>query len=132
MAMTFTLVSHLRELLSSLVRSRAEDNRKAEAEKERLALEVSLNPCYFVIPKAQRYYKAEEAYIRGTPVTVGSFKAWKVDFDREQAMKKTRDEEEKMKGLTPKEREEFKKIGTRMTGKSVSRTKQKIGLMSSC
>jgi hypothetical protein len=40
MAMTFTLVSHLRERLSSLVRSRAEKIRKQEAEKERLALEV--------------------------------------------------------------------------------------------
>jgi hypothetical protein len=40
MAMTFTLVSHLREQLSSLVRIRAENVTKAEMEKERLALEV--------------------------------------------------------------------------------------------
>jgi 6-pyruvoyl-tetrahydropterin synthase len=40
MAMTFTLVSHLREQLSSLVRIRAENIAKAEVEKERLALEV--------------------------------------------------------------------------------------------
>jgi len=39
--MTFTLVSHLREQLSSLVRLRAEKIAKAEVEKERLALEVS-------------------------------------------------------------------------------------------
>ncbi len=40
MAMTFTLVSHLREQLSTLVRSRADKRRKEELEKERLALEV--------------------------------------------------------------------------------------------
>lgn len=40
MAMTFTLVSHLREQLSRLVRSREERRKKEEAEKERLALEV--------------------------------------------------------------------------------------------
>lgn len=41
MAMTFTLVSHLREQLSRLVRVRAEKRQKEEMEKERLALEVS-------------------------------------------------------------------------------------------
>jgi hypothetical protein len=40
MAMTFTLVSHLREQLSDLVISRAENRKKAEMEKERLAIEV--------------------------------------------------------------------------------------------
>jgi len=40
MAMTFTLVSHLREQLSELVRHKIEEQRKAEAEKERLVLEV--------------------------------------------------------------------------------------------
>lgn len=42
MAMTFTLVSHLREQLGLLVRSRAEAREKEEAEKERLALEVRI------------------------------------------------------------------------------------------
>ena len=41
MAMTFTLVSQLREELASLVRARAEKIRQEEAEKERLAIEVS-------------------------------------------------------------------------------------------
>ena len=40
MAMTFTLVSHLREQLAELVRSRAEKERRLAAEKERLELEV--------------------------------------------------------------------------------------------
>lgn len=46
MAMTFTLVSHLREQLSSLVRLRAENKAKSEMEKERLAIEV-LDPLNF-------------------------------------------------------------------------------------
>lgn len=45
--MTFTLVSHLREQLAELVRSRAEKERRLAAEKERLELEVG-NPCLHV------------------------------------------------------------------------------------
>lgn len=44
MAMTFTLVSLLREKLSTLVRVRAENREKEEIEKERLALEVNIGP----------------------------------------------------------------------------------------
>ena len=40
MAMTFTLVSHLREQLAELVLSRAEKERRLATEKERLELEV--------------------------------------------------------------------------------------------
>ena len=40
MAMTFTLVSHLREQLAVLVKDRAERRRKEAMEKERLAIEV--------------------------------------------------------------------------------------------
>lgn len=40
MAMTFTLVSHLREQLSALVRKREGDRKHEEMEKERLAIEV--------------------------------------------------------------------------------------------
>lgn len=101
MAMTFTLVSHLREQLAELVRSRAEKERRLAAEKERLELE------------------AEEAKTRGTPVTRESFLAWKVKFDKEMAAKKARDQEGKLKGLTPKEREEHKKFQGRLTGKQL-------------
>ncbi|KAG5353933.1 hypothetical protein C0989_011421 [Termitomyces sp. Mn162] len=99
MAMTFTLVSHLREQLSHLVRIRTERRAREEKEKERLALEE------------------EEARTRGTPVTIGSFKVWKMVFDQDIAMKRAREEEERMKGLTPREREEFKRVTSRLTGK---------------
>lgn len=101
MAMTFTLVSHLREQLVTLVRDRAERRRKEEMERERLALE------------------AEEAKTRGTPVTRESFFAWKAKFDKEMAERKAREDEEKMKGMTPKEREEYKKSATRLTGRQL-------------
>jgi hypothetical protein len=51
-------------------------------------------------------------------VTVDSFKAWKIEFDAEQAARKAREEEELLKGLTPKEREEHKRVGTRLSGKA--------------
>ncbi|KAK0197135.1 RWD-domain-containing protein [Armillaria mellea] len=84
MAMTFTLVSHLREQLSTLVRSRADKRRKEVLEKERLALE-----------------------------------AWKDKFDAQQDRKKQREEEERMKGLTPKEREEVKRMYSRLSGRQL-------------
>lgn len=117
--MTFTLVSHLRERLSDLIRSREDQRKKDEMEKERLALEVSLactyhTSCYCCIESF--CLKAEEARTRGTPVTLESFKAWKVKFDKAMAVRRAREEDEKLKGMTPKEREEFKKIAFRLSG----------------
>ncbi|KAJ7452449.1 RWD-domain-containing protein [Mycena galericulata] len=100
-AMTFTLVSHLREQLSSLVKMRAERKRKEEMEKERLALE------------------AEEARTRGTPVTPETFKVWKIKFDQELAAAKKAREDEKLRGLTPKEREEIKRSVGRLSGRQL-------------
>jgi hypothetical protein len=45
-----------------------------------------------------------------------SFLAWKSKFANELASKKAREEDEKMKSLTPKEREEWKRAATRLTG----------------
>ncbi|KAF8212260.1 RWD-domain-containing protein [Mycena galopus ATCC 62051] len=100
-AMTFTLVSHLREQLSVLVKTRAEKRQKEEMEKERLAIE------------------AEEARTRGTPVTQESFRAWKLKFDQEQAVLRKAREGEKLRGLTPKEREETKRSGGRLSGRQL-------------
>lgn len=60
--------------------------------------------------------KAEEAKTRGTPVTRESFLAWKVKFDREIATKRAKEQGERLKNLTPKEREEHKKFQGRPTG----------------
>lgn len=128
MAMTFTLVSHLREQLSQLVRTKLEEQRQRDAEKERLALEVSL-----CLPKPKLIQlnlvsvQAEEKRTTGTPVTVESFKAWKERFDKELAIKKLQEDEEHLKNMTSKEREEYKRSGTRLTGQSDIR-KEKKGL----
>ncbi|KAF8959064.1 RWD domain-containing protein [Flammula alnicola] len=101
MAMTFTLVSQLREQLSQLVRQKIEEHTRREREKERLALEE------------------EEKRTRGTPVTLESFRAWKTKFDQEIALKRAQEEEERLKGLTPKEREEWKRSQTRLSGRQL-------------
>ncbi|KAJ7709930.1 RWD domain-containing protein [Mycena rosella] len=100
-AMTFTLVSHLREQLSVLVKTRSEKRQKEETEKERLAIE------------------AEEARTRGTPVTPESFMAWKIKFDQELAAAKKVREDEKLRGSTPKEREETRRIVGRLSGRQL-------------
>lgn len=48
MAMTFTIVSHLREQLAAMVRERAEKRRREEMEKERLELEVCFLPLIYL------------------------------------------------------------------------------------
>ncbi|KAH9005129.1 RWD-domain-containing protein [Lactarius hatsudake] len=102
MAMTFTIISQLREQLSSFIRTRSERREKEVRELERKALEE------------------EEARTRGTPVTVKSFTEWKIKFDKELSLRKMRTEEEKSKTMTVKEREEYKKIAARLTGKRLS------------
>ena len=62
--------------------------------------------------------QAEERRTTGTPVTVESFKAWKEKFDKELAIKKLQEDEEHLKNMTAKEREEWKRSITRLTGKS--------------
>jgi len=101
MAMTFTLVSHLREQMSSLVRKRSDQLIAEEREKERLAIE------------------AEEARTRGTPVTIESFKAWRIKFGREMAQRKVKDEEERLRAFSPREREEWKRSTTRPSGRQL-------------
>jgi hypothetical protein len=45
-----------------------------------------------------------------------SFKAWKAKFDKEMGLKKAQEEDEKLKGLSAKEREEFKRAQQRLSG----------------
>jgi hypothetical protein len=66
--------------------------------------------------------QAEEARTRGTPVTIESFKTWKAKFDKEMEAKKSKEEEERLKGMTAKEREEYKRMGTRLSGMFGDRT----------
>ncbi|KAH8833588.1 RWD-domain-containing protein [Flagelloscypha sp. PMI_526] len=101
MPMTFTLVSLLREKLSLAVETRLERQKQEEIEKERREIE------------------AEEARTRGTPVTKESFMAWKNKFDAEQKKAKQVADESFLRGLTAKEREEWKKVNSRLSGRQL-------------
>lgn len=50
-------------------------------------------------------------------MTLETFRIWKTKFDAELTLQKTQEDEEKLKGMTPKEREEWKRLGTRLSGK---------------
>lgn len=115
--MTFTLVSLLREELSQLIRVKAKKREKEETERERRLLEV---PCIHRLSWIYRLmyiYQEEEARTRGTPVTVESFTAWKAKFDKEVAAKRAQEDEEKLRAMTSKEREEYKRLTSRLSGK---------------
>lgn len=64
----------------------------------------------------QHHVEAEEVKTRGTPVTRESFLAWRVKFDKDMAAKRAKEQEEKLKNITSKEREEYKKFQVRPTG----------------
>ena len=116
-AMTFTLVSHLREHLSRLLRTRMETRKKEEEEKECLELEVCAVGCLFLeIGSLNDFFQAEAARTCGTLVTQESFLAWRVKHNQKIVQKKAMEDEEKFKALTPKEREEYKKHATRLSG----------------
>ena len=50
-------------------------------------------------------------------MTVESFQDWKVKFNKEKQLEKRRQEEERIRDMSNKDKEEFKKIQTRLTGK---------------
>ena len=52
-------------------------------------------------------------------MTAQSFNEWKTKFDREVYLRKTREEEDKLKAMSAKERDEYKKIAFRLTGRCV-------------
>ena len=49
-------------------------------------------------------------------MTLESFKTWKTKFDKEIAEIRAREEDEKLKALTAKEREEYKRAQSRPSG----------------
>ncbi|GAA6024448.1 hypothetical protein JCM10207_005768 [Rhodosporidiobolus poonsookiae] len=99
MAMVFTLASQLKELLAEmLVKRRARIDREDE----------------------ERYRKEEEALAaktRGTAVTRESFAAWSAKFEKELAASKKREDEERIRGLPPKERDEARRWAGKLTGR---------------
>jgi hypothetical protein len=103
MAMVFTMVSYLREHLVNVLETR---NRRVQEE------------------EARRYAEMEEkeaARKRGTPVTRESFNALMQRLKQKAIEAKKKAEEDRVKMLPPKEREEYRKINQRPSGKYRSR-----------
>ncbi|SCZ96950.1 BZ3500_MvSof-1268-A1-R1_Chr4-2g06885 [Microbotryum saponariae] len=101
MAMVYTLASYLKDSLAELVRQR----------KVRIAKE-----------EAERHEREEEAATRkmqGTKVTHESFTQWRLKFEKEMADVSAKEEQERLKALPPKEREEAKKFRSKLSGRQL-------------
>ena len=61
--------------------------------------------------------QAEAARTRGTPVTHDSFAKWRKGFVAELKTKRDKEEEDRVRALAPREREDYKKKKERPTGK---------------
>lgn len=99
MAMVFTMVSYLREHLVEVLESR---NRRIQEEENRRYAEME---------------EKEAARKRGTPVTRESFTALMQKLKQRALEAKKKAEEDRVKSLPPKEREEYRKISARPSGK---------------
>ncbi|GAA5953823.1 hypothetical protein JCM3765_000660 [Sporobolomyces pararoseus] len=101
MAMVYTLSTQLRELIAEMFVKR----------KERIAAEDE-----------ERYRKEEEAIAKkreGTKVTKESFAAWSVKFEKEMEELRKKEEQERLKALPGKEREEAKRFLAKLTGRQL-------------
>lgn len=96
--MTFTIASTARDLLESTISTRL-----------RLAKEADDR-------RTAAYEEAEAARTRGTPVDAAGYEKWRVAFQRELKEKRERQEEERVKSLGQKEREDWKKRKERLSG----------------
>lgn len=63
--------------------------------------------------------QAETARTRGTPLTPETFLAWRKQFTSELKQKREKEEEERIKALPPREREDVKKRRERLSGGSL-------------
>ena len=70
-------------------------------------------------PRAPADSQAEAARTRGTPLTPEAFNAWRKKFTAEMRAKKEKEEEDRVKALSPKEREEYRRKKERPTGESI-------------
>ncbi|KAI5453060.1 hypothetical protein NCC49_006089 [Naganishia albida] len=104
MAMVFTMVSYLREHLVTILEER---NNRIREEEERRYAEIEAK-------------EAEKK--KGTPVTRESFTALMQRLKQKAIEAKKKAEEDRVKALPPKEREEYKKINARPTGRQLFET----------
>ncbi|GAA5992413.1 hypothetical protein JCM10908_000805 [Rhodotorula pacifica] len=101
MAMVYTLALRLKDLIAETIVRR----------KERIAREDD-----------ERFRREEEALAarkKGTQVTKESFAAWASKFEREFAEIVKREEDERLKALPPKEREEARRWAAKLSGRQL-------------
>lgn len=101
MPMVFSLASHLRESLTDYMATQAQAAEKAANEKREAEL------------------RAEEEKFRGTAVTVERFRAWQIEFMKKREELKAREEEAYIATLTAKEREEYRRMKAKPTGREL-------------
>jgi len=101
MPMVFSLASHLRESLTDYMTTQAQAAEKAANEQREAEL------------------RAEEEKFRGTAVTVERFRAWQVEFMNKRAELKAKEEEAYIATLTAKEREEYRRMKAKPTGREL-------------
>ncbi|GAA5860623.1 hypothetical protein JCM8547_005479 [Rhodosporidiobolus lusitaniae] len=110
MAMVFTLASQLKDLLADMLVKRKE--RIAREDEERYRLEE----------------EAAAAKTRGTKVTKESFAEWSAKFEKEYQEQLKREEEDRIKALPPKEREEARRWNSKLTGRQQFEQDSKLAL----
>ncbi|GMK58301.1 hypothetical protein CspeluHIS016_0503330 [Cutaneotrichosporon spelunceum] len=104
MAMTFSLATAAREALSALivarrVREKEEDDARTKA-----------------------YEEAEAAKTKGTPVTREAYEKWRQAFMKELSERRTKNEEERVRALGAKEREDVRRKQARQSGRQLFET----------
>jgi hypothetical protein len=62
------------------------------------------------------------ARTHGTAVTPASFAEWRKLFEVKMKLKSAQEEEERTKGMSPKEKEEFKRMKTKPSGEGCLRS----------
>lgn len=109
MAMTFTLATAAREALSAVLATRL---RKEQEEDD---------------ARAAAYEEEEKAKTRGTPLTKDRYLSWRKTFLEELKKKRAKEEEEKVRAMGSKEREEYKKRRDRPSGEYTPSCQSTVG-----
>lgn len=127
--MVYTLALQLKELIAEMIVKRKERIAREDEERYRREEEVrGANLGAFRVSRGEELLtdvaecrvslrtQAAAAKKRGTPVTKESFAAWSAKFEAEYAAQLKREEEERIRALPPKEREEARRWAAKLTG----------------
>ncbi|KAK4058573.1 hypothetical protein OIO90_000017 [Microbotryomycetes sp. JL221] len=113
MAMVFTLSQQLSEILGQVLKERKQRIEKEESEQTRIQEEI------------------EAKKTKGTPVTKETFEIWKLNFEKEMDQQFQKLEQERLKVLALKEREEVKKFLLKPTGRELFENATNASLITS-